>query len=98
MGSYGEFRGARNHALAKAIPQRLPRVSSHMEEWLNAIKGGPKPFADFDLGGHLTEIGLAGNVALRLQKDIDWDGPNMKVVGSNEADPFVHKTDREQWL
>ena len=92
------FRGARNHPLARDIPARLPRVSSHMEEWLDAIKGGPKPFADFDLGGHLTEIGLAGNVALRLQKDINWDGRNMKVVGSNEADPYVHKINRTQWL
>lgn len=93
-----KFRGAGTHPLAQTIPQRLPRVSSHIQEWVDAIQGGPKPFADFDLGGHLTEIGLAGNVALRLQKDIEWDGPNMKVVASKEADPFVHKTNREQWL
>ena len=92
------FQGAGKHKLAKAIPQRLPRVSSHIKEWTDAICGGPKPFSDFDFGGHLTEIGLAGIVALRLQQDIDWDGPNMRVVGMPEADAFVHTNDRKEWL
>jgi predicted dehydrogenase len=98
MNDEKKFRGAGKHELAMAVPQRLPRVSSHMNEWLDAIYGGPKPFSDFDLGGHLTEIGLAGNVALRLQKNIEWDGPNMKVMDSLEADAFVNKKNRTEWL
>jgi predicted dehydrogenase len=92
------FTGADNHAAAKAIPQTLPRVKSHLDEWVNACLGGPKVFADFDLGGHLTEIGLAGIVALRLQKNIDWDGPNMKVPGMPEADQYIRRTDRKIYL
>ena len=64
----------------------------------DAILTGSETFSDFDMGGHLTELGLAGTVALRLQKNIDWDGPNMKAPGTPEADILVHKQNRTKWL
>lgn len=85
-----------NHAAAKAIPESLPRVKSQLDEWVDAILGGPKVFSDFDHGGHLTEIGLAGIVALRLQKNIEWDGPNMKVPNLPEADKFIRPEERRR--
>jgi predicted dehydrogenase len=91
------FFGADNHPQAKEIPLSLPRVKGHLDEWLDACLGGPKVFSDFESGGHLTEIGLAGIVALRLQKNIDWDGPNMKVPGIPEADRFIHKAERQPY-
>jgi predicted dehydrogenase len=93
-----KFLGAGNHKAAKEVPESLPRVKGHIEEWVDACAGGPKVFSDFDTGGHLTEIGLAGIVALRLQKNIAWDGPNMKVPGMPEADRFIHKKGRKTYL
>jgi hypothetical protein len=91
MNGEKRFTGADNHPEAKLVPQSLPRVKGHINEWLDACLGGPKVFSDFDFGGYLTEIGLAGVVALRLQKNIDWDGPNMKVPGMPEADRFIRQ-------
>jgi predicted dehydrogenase len=93
-----KFVGWAKHEAAKAVPESLPRVKGHMNEWVDAIYGGPKTFADFDLGGHLTELGLAGNVALRMQQDIPWDGVKMQVPGMPEADRFIRTTNREHWL
>ena len=93
-----KFLGADKHEAAKAVAQSIPRVKGHLDEWLDVCQGGPKVFADFDFGGHLTEIGLAGNVATRLQQSIAWDGPNMKVPGLPEADPYIRKADRQKWL
>jgi len=92
-----KFLGADNHPAAKAVPQSISRVKGHMDEWVDACLGGPKVFSDFDFGGHLTEIGLSGNIALRLQKNIDWDGPNMKVPGMPEADAFIRKEERTKY-
>ena len=89
-----KFIGEGNHPAAKAVPLTLPRVKGQLDEWVDAIQGGPKVFADFDLGGHLTEIGLAGVVALRLQKSIPWDGAAMQAPGMPEADAFIRKKDR----
>lgn len=97
LNSDAKFTGADNHPAAKQVPVTLPRVKGHIDEWIDAIQGGPKVFADFDLGGHLTEIGLSGIVALRLQKSIDWDGPNMKVPGMPEADKFIRKAERAKY-
>ncbi|MCB1097716.1 MAG: Gfo/Idh/MocA family oxidoreductase [Verrucomicrobiae bacterium] len=92
------FTGADNHPEAKKIPMTIPRVKGHLNEWVDACLGGPRVFADFDHGGHLTEIGLAGIVALRLQKSIDWDGPSMKVPGMPEADQYIRRDGRTDYL
>ena len=92
------FIWAGNHPAAKQIPESIPRVKSHLDEWVDACVGGPKVFSDFDFGGHLTEIGLAGIVALRLQKNIDWDGPNMKVPGLAEADPYIRRAEGSRYF
>jgi hypothetical protein len=73
-------------------------VQSHLHEWVDACLGGPPVFSNFDAGGHLTEIGLAGIVALRLQKNIKWDGPNMQAPGTPEADRFIRKENRTTYL
>jgi len=91
------FVWAGQHPAAKEVPESLPRVKGHLDEWVDACLGGPKVFADFDFGGHLTEIGLAGIVALRLQKSIEWDGPNMKVPGTTEADHFIRVEERGKY-
>lgn len=92
------YRGEGKHEAAKAVPQSLPRARGHLHEWVEACRGQGETFADFDLGGHLTEIGLSGIVALKLQENIDWDGAAMKVKGNPEADRLIRKQDRERWL
>ena len=81
--------------IAKTI-KRAER--GHLGEWVDACKGKGEVFADFDHGGHLTEIGLAGIVALKLQKDIDWDGEAMEVKSEPGAAGLVSKEDRGKWL
>lgn len=93
-----KFLGADKHEAATPIAETLPRSRGHMEEWLDACRSRGEVFADFDFGGHLTEIGLAGIVALRLQKDIPWDGPAMKVPGLPEAERFMSKENRPRYL
>lgn len=92
------FFGADNHPAAKEIAQSLPRVKGHLGEWVDACLGGPKVFSDFDFGGHLTEIGLAGVLALRLQQNIAWDGAQMQVPGMPAADRLIHCEERGKYL
>jgi predicted dehydrogenase len=98
MNGEEKYVGEGNHDAAKAVPKTIPRSRGHMHEWVDACKGNGRTFADFEHGGHLTEIGLAGIVALKMQKEIQWDGQAMKVKGHPEADKWIHKPDREKWL
>jgi hypothetical protein len=46
-------------------------------EWIEACKGGPTPYSQFEIAAYLTEIILLGCVALRVGKKLEWDGPKI---------------------
>ncbi len=97
MKGESKYKGIFNHDAAKAVPTGFRKVDSHMGEWVDACLGGSKTYSDFDFGGYLTEIGLAGVVALRLGHDIEWNGEKMKVKGVKEAGAIIRPDYRPGW-
>ena len=81
----------------KAPEPFLPRGVNHYQEWIRACKGGPKPLANFDYSGPLTETILLGNVAARAGRKLFWDGPNLKVTNAPEANEYLKREYREGW-
>jgi len=81
----------------KRIPRvypRVPRSNPHLE-WIAGIKGGPVPGSNWpDHASDLTELNLLSNLALRLNKPIDWDYAAGRAVGLPEADRLIHKSYR----
>jgi len=75
----------------------LPRGIDHYSEWVRACRGGPKPLADFDYSGPLTEAVLLGCVAIRTGKKLVWDGPNMKVTNVSGANKYIRRRYRSGW-
>jgi hypothetical protein len=75
----------------------MPRTKGHHADWLKACKGGGESSANFEYSARLTEIVLLGDVALRVGKEIKWDGPNMKAIGVPEADQYIKETYRKGW-
>jgi predicted dehydrogenase len=74
----------------------IPRSIGHRAEWIQACKQ-KKPAdarAGFDYSGPFTESLLVGNLALRLQKRIEWDSVRMKAINAPEADRLIRKTYR----
>jgi hypothetical protein len=92
-----KFLGGFKHPAGKNVPQSLPRCGGLMEEWFDACKGKGKTFSPFEFGAHVTEIGCVGIVALRMQKNIEWDGKAMKVKGAPEADALINPKPRKGW-
>jgi len=78
-------------------PKTIPRSIGHKEEWIEAVKGGPPPGANFEVAGHASEIILLGNVALRTGKKLHWDGPNLTATNAPEAAQYVRREYREGW-
>jgi predicted dehydrogenase len=80
------------------IPDKwLPRSPGHYKEWIEACKGGPPAESNFNYAGRLTEIVLAGNVALRAGKKLRWNGAQMRAENAPEADQFVRREYRKGW-
>ena len=94
-----EFRTESAHPAATAVAKTLPRAprERHLLEWIEACKGGQKTFSPFEIGGHITEIGNAGLLALRLGRDLDWDGAAMKASAAPEVEALVKPQHRKEW-
>jgi predicted dehydrogenase len=75
----------------------LGRGENHYQQWINACKGGPRPTADFDYSGPLSETILFGNVAALAGQKLSWDGPNMRVTNVPEANKYLRRDYREGW-
>ena len=101
-GVYGESPRLIPESAMKAYkrpPETLPRISGGIiKEWTDAVKKGKKAGADFNYSGPLTEFALLGNLAKRFpDKELKWDGPNMKVTNHKEANEWVKRPRREGW-
>ena len=79
----------------KRPAKSLPRSLGHHKEWIEACKGGPTPYSQFEIAAYLTEIILLGCVALRVGKALEWDGPRMRATNAPEAAHFVKREYRK---
>jgi len=75
----------------------IPRSKGHHRDWIDACKGGDPASSNFDYSGHLSEVVVLGNAAMRVQKKILWDGPNLKALNCPEADAFIHPEYHNGW-
>ena len=69
----------------------------HMLEWVEACRENGRAFSPFEIGGPITEIGAAGLLALRLGRDIDWDGVAMTAQGQPGPEAWIKAQQRDQW-
>jgi len=76
--------------VAKGQRPRWSRVNnSHMFEWALACAGDARSYSPFEVGARITEVGMLGVLALRMQKPIVWDAASRKAVGLPEADAII---------
>lgn len=91
---------AKMREMAPSLPAKMiPRVQGGpFAEWLNGIKGGPKPGSNFEYSGPFTEAVLLANVAIRSRRRLEWDAAAMKVTNVPDANQFVTKEYRPGWF
>ncbi len=77
----------------RAAQGQRPRWSqvnnSHMFEWVLACAGDAKSYSPFEIGARITEVGMLGVLALRMQKPIVWDAAKREAAGLPEADTII---------
>jgi predicted dehydrogenase len=74
-------------------------VGGPTQELCRAVRGeGPKPISNFvDHAGPLTEMVLAGNLAVRLGKKIDWNSKALEARGLPEVKAMLVRSYRAGW-
>jgi len=78
-------------------PKTIPRSPGHHAEWIEACKTGKPTTANFDFAGRLTEVMLAGNIAVRTGGKLLWDGPNMICTNIPQANQYTRCRYRKGW-
>jgi hypothetical protein len=82
----------------KLPPKTLPRSPGHYQEWVRACLGGPAAGSNFvDHAALVTEVCLLGNIAVRSQKKLRWDGPNLRFTNDQQANQLLHRPYRQGW-
>lgn len=75
----------------------IPRVKNEDQEWVDACLGGQEALSRFEYSGRLTEAVLLGNLAIRLNKKVEWNGAAMKSPNSPEAAGLIQRPYRKGW-
>ena len=91
------WRDIQYHDALRSIPVTLPRVHSHMQEWIDGCKGGPKPYSSFDLASSMTETCLLGLLATQLGRGFECDAVTGGPLGV-DAGKYINPMRRSKWL
>jgi len=80
------------------VPNRsIPRVRNEDQEWVDACLGKSEALSRFEYSGRLTETVLLGNLAVRLNKKIKWNGKDLKSPNAPEAAKLIRRSYRKGW-
>ena len=84
---------------APTLPRNGKGDQGMKNEWVEAIKANKPSIAlsNFEYAGALTETILLGNVAMRVGKKLQWNGPKLKVTNAPEAAQYIKRDYRPGW-
>jgi len=77
--------------------ERSPTPGHPQKEWTYCIKNGKTPGANFEYAVPLTEMVLIGNLAIRANQRIEWDGESQRVTNVLSANEFLKRDYRAGW-
>jgi predicted dehydrogenase len=78
-----------------------PKIASrnHYHHFVDACLGGEKTESHFAQTGPMTEAILLGTVAVRAPgRTLEWNSKSMRIKGDAEAQKFLKRTYRPNWI
>lgn len=91
---------SRKEVLRQAPQLNEPDQQNIRELWadfLAAIAGNRRPIADIEEVHYSTNVSLLGMLALKLGRNIHWDGEKESVLGDPEANALLKREYRKGW-
>jgi hypothetical protein len=78
-------------------PETVENSRGPEQDWFAAIRGGKRPWANFDYASALNEFLMLGNVATQFAEKLEFDPVAMKIVNQAEADACLRCDYRQGW-
>lgn len=75
----------------------LPEPESELQQWIRGCRGESQPDANFPDIGAFCETICLGNIALRVDRKLDWDSRQRQFTNSEEANQLMHREYRPGW-
>ena len=83
---------------SKGPAKTLPRSQGHERDWLEAVKGGPAAWSNFDDASRENELLMLGNLATLFRgQPLKYDPVACKIVNNADADRALRRTYRPGW-
>jgi predicted dehydrogenase len=70
---------------------------THIRNFLDCIKSRKLPTSDIEIGHRSTSTSLLGNVALRANRRIVWNGKTEKIEGDQTGAKYLTREYRKPW-
>lgn len=86
-----------NNPATRDIPQSIPRVRGHHWEFAEAVRGGARPFSDYDHSVPLTEMVLLGAISQRVPGRLAWNQAKGQFDNSEAANALLRPHVRHGW-
>jgi len=79
-------------------PQHLPLSPGHYQEWIEACRGGPPPFSNFEYVAPFAEFLNVGSLATRFPGEmIEFDPASGQITNHPRAAAFLSYEYRKGW-
>jgi len=91
--------GAKSSGDFADVPRTLRRYGDMYQDWLDGIRHSDpeRPSCPFSYAGPLTAAYLLGNIAMKLEKTIEWDDEKGQVTNAPEANQYLQREYRKGW-
>jgi len=75
----------------------LYESNNHKLDWLQAIYNRSKPVSDIEIGCRSVTVCHLGNIAVQLNRPLNWDPEKEVFVDDDEANRFLSRSKRSPW-
>jgi hypothetical protein len=75
----------------------LPTGADEIRDFLEKIKSGGTVVNTPEAGHRTSSLLHTGNIALKLNRKLEWDPVNERFANDPEADRFLKRKMREKW-
>lgn len=79
---------------------RFDSTAAHIRNFLDCVKSREEPAASAEVGHRSATICHLGNIALRLNANLDWDPESETFSGpdADRANKMLHREQRTDWM
>ena len=86
-----------NNSVIGSNEIHLYKSDNHFRNFIDCVISREEPIAPVEVAHRSITIAHLGNIAMMLEKDLEWDPATEQIVNIPEANRFLSRTKRAPW-